>query len=60
MGVALVVSAIGALNWGTAELGYNLVNMLFGSFPNVESAIYYVVGVSGLVTLYSAVMDYLA
>lgn len=44
---------IGAINWGTAELGYNLVQMTIGAFlPSLVSIVYYVVGASGVYQLY--------
>ena len=31
----LVLAAIGAINWGLAELGYNLVNLILGTWPTI-------------------------
>ena len=49
---------VGAVNWGLYGLGtllggssWNLVNMLFGSWPMVESVVYVLVGLSGLMLL---------
>ncbi len=40
---------IGALNWGLVGLlNYNLVNMIFGSYPMLEQLIYIAVGASAL------------
>ena len=50
--IAIVV--IGALNWGLVGIGgfiamnLNLVNLLFGSIPTLEYAIYVIVGLAGL------------
>lgn len=48
---------IGALNWGLVGLGdflgqnLNVVNMLLGSMPQVESVVYVLVGLSALMKL---------
>lgn len=49
---------VGAVNWGLYGLGtllggasWNLVAMLFGSWPMVESVVYVLVGLSGLMLL---------
>jgi len=48
---------IGALNWGLVGLGgwfggdWNVVSMLFGSWPWLESLVYVLVGVSGVMAL---------
>ena len=46
--VALVLAAIGAINWGLAELNFNVVNLIFGGIPTLESIIYYIVGLCGI------------
>lgn len=62
--LALVI--IGALNWGLVGLGFfvdanwNLVNLIFGSLPTVEAAIYLLVGLAGLYELYVAYQLYSA
>jgi len=46
---ALVLTAIGAINWGLTELGWNLVDKLIGSWSGlVASIVYYLVGLSGI------------
>lgn len=52
IGVVLVM--VGALNWGLVGLGtllggtgWNVVNMLLGSWPTVEAVVYVLVGLSG-------------
>ena len=42
---AFTLLAVGGLNWGLSAFGYNLVNMIFGSWPQVET----VVGLSAIV-----------
>jgi len=45
---------VGALNWGLVGLGalmgfdWNLVSMVLGSWPTLESVVYVLVGASGL------------
>ncbi len=52
--LAFVLAMIGALNWGLIGLGSiaqfngNLVNMIFGSLPIVESLVYILVGASAV------------
>jgi len=46
--IALTLAAIGAINWGLTELGFNLVNLIVGSIPTLESIVYYLVGLSGI------------
>ena len=49
---------VGALNWGLVGLGgffggnWNVVNLLFGSWPWLEWLVYLLVGVSGVVMLF--------
>jgi len=45
---AYVLAAIGAINWGLTELGYNLVNLIFGSWAIVESIVYYIIAIAGI------------
>lgn len=46
---ALVLAAIGAINWGLTELGWNAVDALIGSWSTiVASIIYYIVGLCGI------------
>lgn len=52
--VAWLLVIVGALNWGLVGLGdfagadWNLVNMLLGTWPQVESLVYVLVGASGI------------
>ena len=47
---AMVLAAIGAINWGLAELGWNAVSSLIGSWAGatVESIVYYIVALCGI------------
>jgi len=49
---ALVLAAIGAINWGFTALGWNLVSFLLGSIPTLESIVYYIIALCGIYALY--------
>lgn len=55
---SLVLVTIGAINWGLVGLSgfvggnLNLVNLLVGGFPTIESLVYLVVGLAGLYLAY--------
>ncbi len=55
--IAWVLLIIGGLNWGLVGIGgflgsdWNVVKMILGSWPTVESLIYLLVGLSALVVL---------
>ena len=51
---ALVLAAIGAINWGLAELNFNVVEIILGSIPTVEAIVYYLVGLCGIYALVKA------
>ena len=53
---ALVLAAIGAINWGLTELGWYAVTSLIGSWAGatVESIVYYVVAICGIYALSKA------
>lgn len=42
---------VGAVNWGLVALGFNLVSMIFGSMPMIETIVYALVGLSGIYLL---------
>ena len=52
--VSWILIIVGALNWGLVGLGglmgsdWNLVNMLVGAWPMVESLVYLLVGLSAV------------
>lgn len=64
--LSLVLVVVGAINWGLVGVGnfigsnWNVVNLLFGSIPTLESAIYLIVGLAGLYELYFAYQLYTA
>lgn len=49
--VAWWLVIVGALNWGLVALGMNLVAMIFGGMPVVETLVYALVGLSGVYLL---------
>jgi len=53
--LAIVLAAVGAINWGLTELGWNLVESVFSwAGAMVISIIYYIVAVAGLYALFLA------
>ncbi len=49
---ALVLSAVGAINWGLNEFGFNLVNLIFGNWASIEALVYYIIALCGVFALY--------
>ena len=48
---ALILSAVGAINWGLNELGFNLVNLIFEFNTTVLMIVYYLVALCGVYAL---------
>lgn len=52
--IAFILLVIGGLNWGLVALGaymganWNVVNLLLGSWPQVEWLVYLLVGISAV------------
>lgn len=46
--IAFWLLVIGGLNWGLSALGWNVVNMILGSWPMVENIVYILVGLSAI------------
>ncbi len=52
-----ILIMIGAINWGLVGLGYflgqdlNIVHMILGMYPAVESVVYVLVGLAAIVKL---------
>ena len=46
--VAFILLVVGGLNWGLTAFGYNVVEMLLGSWPAVEKLVYVLVGLSAI------------
>lgn len=56
--ICLVVTIIGALNWGLIGLlDFNLVETVFGTESIIPRIIYSVVGITGLINCGLLVMD---
>jgi uncharacterized membrane protein YuzA (DUF378 family) len=51
--VAFILVIVGGLNWGLMAFGFNLVNMLLGTWPMLEKLVYLLVGVSAVYELVS-------
>ena len=53
-GIAFILVIVGGLNWGLVGLGgfaggnYNVVNMILGSWPQVEWLVYVLVGLAAI------------
>lgn len=55
---ALVLSAIGAINWGLATAGWNAVDKLIGSWStSLATVVYYVVALCGIWALVKVFKD---
>jgi len=56
---AVVLIIIGAINWGLIGLGdltssgrnWNIINVVLGNIPTLESVIYILIGVAGILKL---------
>jgi uncharacterized membrane protein YuzA (DUF378 family) len=46
--VAFILVIVGGLNWGLTALGWNLVHMILGSVPMLETLVYLLVGLSAI------------
>lgn len=46
--IILILAAIGAINWGLAAFGYDLVDLILGSIPTVATIVYVVIGLCGI------------
>lgn len=51
---ALVLAAIGAINWGLTELGWNAVDNILGFVSWLPALVYYVVALCGIYALLQA------
>ena len=58
-GISYWLVIIGGLNWGLVALGsymggnWNIVNLILGSVPALETLVYLLVGISALVLAFS-------
>jgi uncharacterized membrane protein YuzA (DUF378 family) len=51
--LAFILLVVGGLNWGLVALGYNVVDMLLGSWPQLERALYLLVGLAAIYKLFT-------
>jgi hypothetical protein len=51
--LARILLIVGGLNWGLMAFKYNLVEMLFGSWPQVVMIVYVLVGLAALWEAYN-------
>ncbi|MBI5133855.1 MAG: DUF378 domain-containing protein [Candidatus Taylorbacteria bacterium] len=52
--IAFILAVVGALNWGLVGAGgWNVVEMLLGSMAWLERLVYVLVGLSGLVLIFT-------
>jgi uncharacterized protein len=50
--LAMVLVIVGAVNWGlVGAFNFNLVDVVFGSWPTIVRIVYVIVGLSGLYVL---------
>ena len=62
--IAFWLLIIGGLNWGLVALGYymnsnwNIVNLILGSVPAIESLVYLLVGLSALLLTFKKKGNY--
>ncbi|MFA6407857.1 MAG: DUF378 domain-containing protein [Candidatus Paceibacterota bacterium] len=58
--IMFLLVIIGGLNWGLVALGsymggnWNVVNLLLGSWPSVETFVYLLVGLSALMLVFTS------
>ena len=48
---ALVLAAVGAINWGLTELGWNAVDSILGFVSWLPMIVYYIVALCGIYAL---------
>ena len=46
--VSFTLLVVGGLNWGLSALGWNVVDMILGSWPTVEKLVYILVGLAAI------------
>lgn len=49
---AMILVAVGAINWGLAQLNFDLVQLIFGSWSAlVATIVYYLIALAGVYAL---------
>jgi len=52
--IAFILVVVGAINWGLVGLGdWNIVNMILGSVSWLERLVYILVGLSGILLVFT-------
>lgn len=51
---AMILAAVGAINWGLTTFDFNVVNLIFGSWAIIENIVYWIVALSGVYALVEA------
>jgi uncharacterized membrane protein YuzA (DUF378 family) len=46
--VAFILVIVGGLNWGLTAIGFNVVNLIVGTWPMLEQLVYILVGLSAV------------
>ncbi len=55
--LAFILVIIGGINWGLTALGWNVVSMIFGSWPTLEMIVYLLVGISAIYLVFTHKKD---
>lgn len=55
--IATILVVVWGLNWWLYVFDINLVNIILGSIPVLESAVYLLVAVSSLIVLFNLFVD---
>ncbi|MDO8579571.1 MAG: DUF378 domain-containing protein [bacterium] len=56
--IAFILVVVGAINWGLVGLGdWNVVNMILGSVAWLERLVYILVGLSGILLVFTHKSD---
>ncbi|HEX7586597.1 MAG TPA: DUF378 domain-containing protein [Patescibacteria group bacterium] len=47
--VAMILAIVGAVNWGlVGAFNFNLVDVIFGSWPTIVRIVYVIIGLAGI------------
>lgn len=52
---ALILAAVGAINWALHSLDYGLIDLIFSSWPAVVTGLYWIIAICGVYALVKAV-----
>lgn len=51
--ITMIFLIVGGLNWGLTAFGYNVVEMLLGTWPAVVKTVYVLVGLSAIYEVFT-------